>query len=100
MITEFVRLNLQETTTVEQLKATSDNLINNFWKKQEGFIDAELVKNIEKNEWCFIYHFENMDKVKTGGEKMRASKEFGEFVSLVIPGSISVTFNEQLKKWL
>ena len=99
MVTEFVRLQKLETATDEQLLSTANTLINNFWKLQDGFLDAELVKNIKNNEWCFIYHFESFEKVKTVGEKMRASNEFIQFDALVVPESINVSFNNQIKTW-
>ena len=99
MITEFVKFTALETTTEKQLISKSDSLINGFWKKQDGFLDAELVKDVGENSWCFIYHNESMEKLKAGGEKMRNSKEFSEFISLIIPKSIDVTFYRQLIKW-
>lgn len=99
MITELVKFNLLETVTEDQLLTVSDSLINNFWKKQDGFIDATLTRGTQENDWCFIYHFESMEKVKAGGEMMRVSKEFSEFIALVVPGSINVVFNQQVKKW-
>jgi hypothetical protein len=98
IITEFVDFKVLETTTEEQLIGKAD-ILNDFQKKQDGFIDVELVKNINENSWCFIYHFENMEKVKAIGEKMRNSKIFDEFTPLVVPGSLSVTFHQPLKKW-
>ena len=99
MITEFVEFKVLETTTDEQLISKADNMINDFWKKQDGFIDAELVKEIEGNSWYFIYHNENLEKLKACGGKMRNTKEFAEFISLVVPESISVTFFHKLRKW-
>ena len=99
MITEFVTFTVLDTTTDEQLLAAADILINNFWKKQDGFIDAELVKGIEKNAWCFIYRNDSLVKLNAAGAKMRNSREFGQFISLIVPQSIGVTFNQQLKKW-
>lgn len=99
MIAEFVRFKALDTTTDEQLLSTADMLINNFWKKQAGFIDAELVKEVEENAWCFIYHSDSLEKLNAGGEKMRNSQEFGQFISLIVPQSIGVTFYHQLKKW-
>ena len=99
MITEFVKFKALETTRDEQLIFKADAMINGFWKKQDGFIDAELVKDVEANAWCFIYHNENLEQLKAGGEKMRNSKEFGEFIPLIVPGSIGVTFFHQLRKW-
>jgi heme-degrading monooxygenase HmoA len=99
IITEFVNFKVLETTTDEQLLSTSDNIINGFHKKQDGFIDAELVKDVEENTLCFIFHYESLEKIKAGGEKMRNSKEFAEFVPLIVPGSINVIFNHRLRKW-
>jgi hypothetical protein len=42
MITEFVKFDLLQTTTEEQLLNKAD-LINEFLQKQDGFIDVELV---------------------------------------------------------
>lgn len=99
MITELVKLNLLEAAIDEQLLAKSDLLINDFMKKQEGFIDAELVKEVGENAWTFIYHFSSTEKLKAIGEAMRKSKEFAEFITLIAPGSLSVTIHQQLRKW-
>jgi hypothetical protein len=98
IITEFVKFMTLETTTDEQLISKAD-ILNDFQKKQDGFIDAELVKGIKESEWYFVYHYENMEKVKAIGEEIRNSKVFDEFTPLTIPGSLSVTFYQQLKKW-
>lgn len=99
MITELVKLNLPAGTADEKLKEKSDLLINGFMKKQDGFIDAELIKEIDKGDWIFIYHFENFEKLKAVGDAMRKSKEFAEFMAVVSPGSLNVTFYNQLSKW-
>jgi hypothetical protein len=98
MITEFVKFKVLETTTNEQLISKSD-FLTNFQKKLDGFVDGELVKNVQENAWCLIYHYESMEKVKALGEKLRSSKEFGEFIALIVPGSLNVSFNNQLMNW-
>lgn len=98
MITEFVEVSVPETTTVEQFTEKAESL-NNFLQKQDGYIDGELIKALEDNVWRFVFHFENMEKVKTIGEKMRASTEFNEFRSVIMPGSIGVSFFNQFKSW-
>jgi hypothetical protein len=98
IITEFIKFKVLETTTEEQLIAKA-NLLNAFQEKQDGFIDAELVKGVKENEWYFVYHYENMEKVQAIGEKMRNSKVLDEFTPLTLPGSLDVTFYQQLKKW-
>lgn len=99
IMTEFVNFQVLETTTEEQLLSTADALINGFMTKQDGYLDAELVKNDADNAWCFIYHFESPDKAKALGENMRKSQEFKAFIACVDPGSIAVTFYRQLRKW-
>jgi len=98
IITEFVNFKVPETTTLEQLVSKAGNLID-FQKKLDGYIDSELVKDVRENEWRFIYHYESLEKLKLIGENLRSSKEFGEFTSLVVPGSINVTFYHGIKKW-
>jgi len=98
MITEFVRIETLPATTEAQLEAVAD-VINAFLEKQDGFIDASLVKALEGNTWYFIYHIENLEKLKAVGEKLRSSKLFDEISPLIVPGSLNVTFYRQLKTW-
>jgi hypothetical protein len=99
MITEFVKFRALETTTDEQLISTAEQNVNGFHKKQEGFMDAELVRHVEENAWFFIFHYGSLEQVMAVGQKMRQSKEFGEFIRLVEPQSISATFFDHLRKW-
>jgi len=98
MITELVKFKVLETITDEQLELKAD-ILNEFQKKQDGFIDAELLKDVKENAWCIIYHYESFEKVQAIGEKLRASKEFDEFISLIFPGSLSMSFYHQVSKW-
>jgi hypothetical protein len=98
VITEFVKIEVLQTTKDEQVLAKAD-VINEFLQKQDGFIDAELVKAIEGNTWYIIYHIENFEKLKVVGEKLRNNKLFDEITPLVEPESMAVSFFSQLKKW-
>jgi hypothetical protein len=98
IITEFVKIEVLQTTTNEQLLEKAD-IVNDFLQKQDGFIDAELVKAVEGNVWYFIYHIESMEKLKVVGEKLRSSKMFDHITPLIVPGSLSVSFFAQTKKW-
>ena len=98
IITELVKFKVLDTTSDEELMSKAD-IFNDFQKKQDGFIDTELVKDVEENSWCFIFHYENLEKIKAVGEKMRNNKAFDEVNTLIVPGSISVTFYHQLRKW-
>lgn len=99
VITEFVKIEVLQTTTNEELLSKVE-IINNFLQKQDGFIDAELVKAVEENTWYFIYHIENFEKLKAVGEKLRSKKLFDEITPLIVPGSLIVTFHHQIKNWL
>lgn len=98
MITEFVNFKVPEITTTDLLIAKVD-ILNDFQKNQDGFVDAELVRGVEGDAWCLVYHYESMEKMKAIGEKMRSSKIFDEFIPVTVPGSVSVTFFNQLRKW-
>jgi len=98
VITEFVKMEVLQTTTEEQLLAKTE-IINQFLRKQDSFIDAELVKAIEGNVWFLIYHIENFEKLKALGEKLRAMKLFDEIIPLIEPGSMSVSFYQKIKTW-
>jgi hypothetical protein len=98
VITEFVQVKVLETATDEQLLAKAD-VLNDFLKNQDGYLDSELIKGIEGNTWFFIFHYISMEKVRVIAEKMRNSKEFEEFKILLVPASISVTFFNQMRKW-
>lgn len=94
-ITEFVDISLPETTTVEQFTEKAENFVR-FLKKQDGYIDGEMTKALEGNAWRFVFHFENLEKVKSIGEKMRAGSEFAEFKSVI--GNFGVSFFQQVQK--
>lgn len=95
-ITEFVEISLPETTTVEQFTEKAENFAA-FLQKQNGYIDGEMAKAPEGNQWRFVFHFESMEKVRAIGEKMRAGREFGEFKSVIT--GFGVSFFEQVRKW-
>jgi hypothetical protein len=98
VITELLRIELLPTTTEEQLLEKA-GVINAFIRKQDGFIDAELIKAVEGNTWYFIYHIENFEKLKEVGARIRSSKLFDEITPLIVPGSLTVTFYQQQEKW-
>jgi hypothetical protein len=97
-ITELLKVEALQTTTDEQILAKT-GIVNSFLEKQDGFIDAEVIKAVEGNIWYFIYHIENMEKLRTTGEKLRASKLFDQIIPLIVPGSMSVSFYRQIGRW-
>ncbi len=98
IITEIVKFKASETTTYEQLLIKVD-ILNDFQKKQDGFIDAELVIDAKEDAYYLIYHFESLEKVKVIGGKLRNSEAFEEFNSVIVPESVSITFCNKLRNW-
>lgn len=98
MITELVRIEVLPSTTEEQV-LTKANLINDFLKNQDGFIDCEFVKGMEGNTWLLIYHIENMEKLRAVGEKLRSNRLFDELIPIITTGSMNFSFFNLVKKW-
>ena len=98
IITELVQFKVLDTTTDEQI-VTAVNNLNEFQNTQDGFLDAELVKDVKENSWCIIFHYENFEKLQAIGAKLRSNKVFSDFTSLVLPESLSISFYHHLKKW-
>jgi len=99
IITEFVNFRVLDTTSNELLQAKADIFINDFLKKQDGFKDAELVKDSEGDARCFIIHYENFEKVKALVGKLANCPPFDEFKSVIVPGSLEVSFNQKMREW-
>lgn len=98
MITEIVKFKPSETVSDEQFNSAAEKLVD-FQTGLDGFIDAELIKDLKENEWYFIFHYENMEKFKLIGEKLRSEKMLDEFILNIVPGSLSLSFNQSIKKW-
>ena len=98
IITELAQFKAQETVTDKQIVTAVQNL-NEFQKTLDGFIDAELVKNTKENSWHLVFHYQNFDKVQAIGSALRNNKVFSDFTSLVIPGSLEISFHHLLQKW-
>jgi len=98
VITELLKIEVLPDVSDEQI-VEKVNVINKFIEKQDGFIDAELVKGFEGGVWYLIYHIENAQKLKEVGEKIRGSKLFDEIIPLIISGSMSVQFFNRYKTW-
>lgn len=98
VITELLKIEALPGTTTEQVVEKAD-VINSFISQQDGFIDSELVRAVEGNTWYFIYHIENIEKLKAVGEKIRNQGLFGEIFPLIEPDSMKVSFYQKVKTW-
>lgn len=98
VITELLKIEALPGTTPEQVVEKAD-FINAFISGQDGFIDSELIRAVEGNTWYFIYHIENMEKLKAVGEKIRSIRLFGELMPLIEPDSMKVSFFRKMKSW-
>lgn len=98
IITELVQFKALDTTTEEQM-TKSVNDLNEFQKKHEGLLDAEISKDLKGNAWCIVFHYENFEKVQAIGAALRSSQEFGDFISLIESESLDISFFQPLKSW-
>ncbi|MFP4471552.1 MAG: hypothetical protein ACLFPE_12765 [Bacteroidales bacterium] len=97
-ITEIVTFRVPETVTDEQVLDGAGALLE-FQSRLDGFIDAELVKENSGHAWCFVYHFQSMEKADAMRPELMRSKPLEKLVSLAVPGSLQVVFYRQMKKW-
>lgn len=98
IITELVQFEALDSTTDEQIVSAVHGL-NRFQKAYEGFLDAEIAKDMKKDSWCIIFHYKNLEWVQTIGAELRSSKEFIDFRSLIESESLDISFGQQLKHW-
>lgn len=98
VITELLKIEALPGTTPEQVVEKAD-VINSFISQQDGFLDSELVRAVEGNTWYFIYHIENIEKLKVVGEKIRSNRLFGGIMPLIEPDSMKVSFYQKIKSW-
>ncbi|MBN2772851.1 MAG: hypothetical protein JXR31_01290 [Prolixibacteraceae bacterium] len=99
MITEFISFELSDGIGHEQLILQADRVVNEFHKKQDGYVDMELVCENSGKQWQMVIHYQTMDdieKVKTNLPKSCAIKGFTE---LIRPGTMKVSFYGQKGKW-
>lgn len=97
-ITEVVTFRVPEAVTDEQVISRAEALLD-FQHKIDGFIDAQLLKDTGESAWCFIYHFENMEKVEAMRRKLTGSKPLEDLISLTAAGSLQVVFYREVKSW-
>ena len=98
IITEIVQFEALDTTTDKQI-VTAVQGLNQFQKAYEGFLDAEIAKDMKGDSWCIIFHYEKFECVKAIGAHLRSSKEFMDFNTLIVSESLNISFGQQLKNW-
>ncbi len=96
IVTFQIKLGVAEENTIEII----DDVVNNFHKKQEGFINGELVKGEKENEWSMIYHYQSMENIKAVGEKIAQGTEMDKFKEIVMPESVKLQFLKQILSWV
>jgi len=98
IITELVQFEALDTSTDEQI-VDAVQRVNQFQKAYEGYLDAEIAKDMKEDSWSIIFHYENFEWVQAIGSDLRSSKEFMDFRSLMAPESLNVSFGRQFKNW-
>lgn len=99
MITELIEFEVCEGISNEQLITKAEKVVTDFHKKQDGYIDMELVKDNLKGIGKMIVHYETMEDIEKVKNNIPHSKAVKEFTGLLKPESLNVSFYEKQKKW-
>ena len=99
IITEIADFKVIPDISDEEVIKIVDFVERNFHTKQTGFIDTELVKGKEENQWLMIQHWRTLSEAKEASGKMTKSELTKEFIKILDLKSIKLVFMEQIKTW-
>ncbi len=99
MITEIIAFELLEGVSHDQLLKQADKVVNDFHKKQDGYIDMELDNASFGDQWQMIVHYQSMDDIEKVKNNLPHSKAIKEFTQLLAPNSMKVSFFKQQACW-
>lgn len=86
-------------STTEEQRVNAVDRLNQFQKKHDGFLAAEISKDLKEDSWELVFHYENLEKVQAIGTPLRSSKEFMDFSSLIASESLKISFCQQVETW-
>jgi hypothetical protein len=100
MITELIAFEKRNEISSNELIDVAEKVVTNFHKKQDGYVDMELIKESSGRLWKMIVHYQTMEDIEKVKINIPQSKVIKEFTQLVIPESMDVSFFEQQQKWI
>ena len=99
MITELIVFELKKGIAKNQVVNQANKMVNDFHKKQDGYVDMELICDPSEDQWKMIIHYETMEDIEKVKLNIPNSKAIKDFTALVLPESLKVSFYDQLQKW-
>ena len=103
IIVELAQFSLAVGAKEEDFLKEAEVVQENFLKKQEGFIDRELLKYHEdsgEEYWMDIIHWKTMENAKKASEEMLKNPVCAGFVRMINPESVEMKHLEQLKLYM
>lgn len=100
MITELIEFEKKAEITNKQLVEQAEMIVNEFHKKQDGYVDMELISDKTNQHWQMIIHYQSMQDIEKVKENVPKSEVLNDFRNLVIPETMKVTFHNQHGKWI
>ena len=85
-------------TDGEFIKIVED-LEENFHSTQKGFIDTELVKASEHDQWMMIQHWDSIEESKEASKTMMKASAAEAFRQVLDPKTVKIRYLNQVKAW-
>lgn len=91
---EILEFKFIPTIQDEEILIKINATIEKFHKKQDGFIDAEVLKNTSEKLWYLILHYKSIANIKNSAENLKVSAEIDALKRIVVPDTIKISLTE------
>lgn len=99
MITELVKMKINDTVFPEVFIKIIDDLERNFHSRQAGFIDTELLHDEKADIWIMIQHWESVDELKAASSQMFKDNVTEAFRGAIDAKNITIEVFPRLGLW-
>lgn len=99
IITEIASFNTISGIKESEFIEIVDALEKEFHMNQRGYIDSELVKGKEENQWIMIQHWETKNDALVSSRRMMQDEITEKFRNSLDPKSVKLSYLEQILKW-
>jgi hypothetical protein len=100
IVTEIVSFEIINGINDQEFIKIVDFLEKEFHMKQNGYIDTELIKGKDDNQWMMIQHWQTMNDAKESSKQMMKSKFTENFRNSLDPKSVKLSCLEQKYRWI
>ena len=98
--TEIAQFNSADGISDEEFIAIVDRLEADFHMKQNGYLDTELLKGRERNQWIMVQHWRSDEDAKNSSRNMMSSSETEEFRRSIDPKTVKLSYNRRIRSWV